>query len=84
MNREAEERGGGGGGGAETSTVAVAVKSSRGKGSRRAVRWAVEKMIWKAEPIVLVHVIPPVTSIPTPCMMSKLKFLTIRSMSPLL
>ncbi|CDP03134.1 unnamed protein product [Coffea canephora] len=70
MNREAEERGGGGGGGAETSTVAVAVavavKSSRGKGSRRAVRWAVEKMIWKAEPIVLVHVIPPVTSIPTP------------------
>lgn len=66
MNKEAEE--GGGGGGAETSTVAVAVavKSSRGKGSRRAVRWAVEKTIWKAEPIVLVHVMPPVTSIPTP------------------
>lgn len=64
----AEADGDGGGGGAAMTTVAVAVKSSRGKGSRRAVRWAVEKLMWKADNIVLLHVMPTVTAIPTPCM----------------
>lgn len=61
MNTEAET-----GGGAPLTTVAVAVKSSRGKGGRRAVRWAAEKLMWKADRVVLVHVMPTVTTIPTP------------------
>ncbi|OMO91695.1 hypothetical protein COLO4_18164 [Corchorus olitorius] len=54
--------------GAPTSmmTVAVAVKggSSGGRGSRRAARWAVENL--KADRFLLVHVMPAVTSVPTP------------------
>ncbi|KAK6273629.1 hypothetical protein POUND7_010712 [Theobroma cacao] len=48
------------------TTVAVAVKggASGGSGSRRAVRWAVENL--KADRFVLVHVMPAVTSVPTP------------------
>ncbi|OMO67262.1 hypothetical protein CCACVL1_20665 [Corchorus capsularis] len=55
-------------GGAPTSmmTVVVAVKggSSGGRGSRRAARWAVENL--KADRFLLVHVMPAVTSVPTP------------------
>ncbi|KAI4377450.1 hypothetical protein MLD38_015073 [Melastoma candidum] len=64
----------GGGGGVSPSSrtsVAVAVKgelgrSDGGKGSRRAVRWALENLAPKADRFVLVHVMPRVTSIPTP------------------
>ncbi|KAI3524756.1 hypothetical protein L1887_03420 [Cichorium endivia] len=53
------------------SAVAVAVKGGNrggigGKGSRRAVRWAVENLFQKADRCVLIHVIPNITSIPTP------------------
>ncbi|XP_076922140.1 U-box domain-containing protein 34-like [Bidens hawaiensis] len=52
-------------------TTAVAVKGGNsggigGRGSRRAVRWAMENMSQKADRLVLVHVIPNITSIPTP------------------
>ncbi|KAH7850735.1 hypothetical protein Vadar_002226 [Vaccinium darrowii] len=52
------------------STVAVAIKSGKGhrggNGSRRAVRWAVENLMPKADRFVLVHVMPAkITSIPT-------------------
>ncbi|VVA10305.1 PREDICTED: U-box [Prunus dulcis] len=46
--------------------VAVAVKGGGSSGSRRAVNWAVENLIPKADRFVLVHVIPKITSIPTP------------------
>ncbi|CAH1425244.1 unnamed protein product [Lactuca virosa] len=52
--------------------VAVAVKGGGntggigGKGSRRAVRWAVENLFQKADRFILIHVIPNITSIPTP------------------
>lgn len=55
----------------EMTSVAVAVKGrpgdTGGKGSLRAVRWAVENLMPKADHFVLIHVIPPITSIPTPC-----------------
>ncbi|KAK4727691.1 hypothetical protein R3W88_032608 [Solanum pinnatisectum] len=47
-------------------TVAVAVKSEEGSGSQRAVKWAVEKLLPKANRFVLVHVMPTITTIPTP------------------
>ncbi|KAL3625320.1 hypothetical protein CASFOL_030774 [Castilleja foliolosa] len=47
-------------------TVAVAVKSDDGRGSQRAVRWAVENMMHNANRLVLVHVMPTITSVPTP------------------
>ncbi|KAG5547149.1 hypothetical protein RHGRI_012986 [Rhododendron griersonianum] len=52
------------------TTVAVAVKGSGsgrgGNGSRRAVRWAVENLMPKADRFVLIHVVPRITSVPTP------------------
>ncbi|GLU10078.1 hypothetical protein SLE2022_269040 [Rubroshorea leprosula] len=53
----------------ELTSVAIAVKvdasgGSGGNGSRRAVRWAAENL--KPDLFVLVHVMPAVTSIPTP------------------
>lgn len=55
---------------AETTSVAVAVKGGAGgeggRGSRRAVRWALENVIPKPDRFVLIHVIPSITSIPTP------------------
>ncbi|GER36020.1 U-box domain-containing protein kinase family protein [Striga asiatica] len=53
--------------GGAVETVAVAVKSADGRGSRRAVRWAVENLIDKVDRLVLVHVMPVITSVPTPC-----------------
>lgn len=47
--------------------VAVAVKSAEGRGSQRAVRWAIEKLLPKAHRFFLIHVMPTVTAIPTPC-----------------
>ncbi|KAH7852081.1 hypothetical protein Vadar_020371 [Vaccinium darrowii] len=51
-------------------TVAVAVKGGGGgrggAGSRRAVRWAVENLMPNADRFVLIHVMPRITSIPTP------------------
>ncbi|ONH97695.1 hypothetical protein PRUPE_7G205400 [Prunus persica] len=47
------------------TSVAVAVKGGS-SGSRRAVNWAVENLMPKADRFVLVHVIPKITSIPTP------------------
>uniref|UniRef100_A0A5B7BWZ9 RING-type E3 ubiquitin transferase n=1 Tax=Davidia involucrata TaxID=16924 RepID=A0A5B7BWZ9_DAVIN len=55
---------------AATMSVAVAVKGGGGclggKGSRRAVRWAVENLMPNADRFVLVHIVPTITSIPTP------------------
>ncbi|CAN6874208.1 unnamed protein product [Brassica oleracea] len=56
--------------------VAVAVKSIIGDklgggGSRRAVRWAVDNLLPKAYRFVMIHVIPTITTIPTP---SKIMF----------
>ncbi|KAK9060822.1 hypothetical protein SSX86_021528 [Deinandra increscens subsp. villosa] len=58
-------------GGEGPSVVAVAVKVGNaggigGKGSRRAVRWALENLFQKADRFLLIHVIPNITSIPTP------------------
>ncbi|CAN7050776.1 unnamed protein product [Brassica rapa subsp. trilocularis] len=51
--------------------VAVAVKGMIGDklgggGSRRAVRWAVDNLLPKADRFVMIHVIPTITTIPTP------------------
>lgn len=52
-------------------TVAVAVKGNSsgrvGNGSRRAVWWAAENLMPYANRFVLIHVMPKITSIPTPC-----------------
>lgn len=52
------------------TSVAVAVNGAvggeGGKGSRLAVRWALENLVPKADRVVLVHVMPKITSIPTP------------------
>ncbi|OVA04468.1 Protein kinase domain [Macleaya cordata] len=49
-----------------TSTVvAVAVRGSS-RSSRRAFRWAVDNLMTHGDRFVLIHVIPPITSIPTP------------------
>ncbi|KAM7519654.1 hypothetical protein LguiB_018616 [Lonicera macranthoides] len=48
------------------TSVAVAVKATAGHGSRRAVRWAVENLMPTADRFILIHVIPTITSIPTP------------------
>ncbi|MCD7455342.1 hypothetical protein HAX54_027883 [Datura stramonium] len=50
----------------EKVTVAVAVKSSEGRGSQRAVKWAVEKLLPKAHRFVFIHIMPTITTIPTP------------------
>ncbi|OWM83087.1 hypothetical protein CDL15_Pgr011769 [Punica granatum] len=57
---------------APLNAIAVAVKgdlggfSAGGKASRRAVRWAAENLLPAADRLVLVHVMPKITSIPTP------------------
>ncbi|PON39423.1 Mitogen-activated protein kinase kinase kinase [Parasponia andersonii] len=55
---------------AAMTSVAVAVHGGSGgiggNGSRRAVRWAVENLMDRAERFVLVHVMPKISSIPTP------------------
>nr|XP_009779495.1 PREDICTED: U-box domain-containing protein 34-like isoform X2 [Nicotiana sylvestris]XP_009779496.1 PREDICTED: U-box domain-containing protein 34-like isoform X2 [Nicotiana sylvestris] len=58
--------GGTGGSPPSTVTVAVAVKSAEGKGTQRAVKWAVEKLLAKAHRFVFIHVMPTITTIPTP------------------
>jgi hypothetical protein len=54
------------------TSVAVAVNGvaggNGGRGSRRTVRWAVENLMPTADRFVLIHVMPKITSIPTPCM----------------
>uniref|UniRef100_A0A2P2MWR9 RING-type E3 ubiquitin transferase n=1 Tax=Rhizophora mucronata TaxID=61149 RepID=A0A2P2MWR9_RHIMU len=50
-------------------SVAVAVNTGAGvagRGSKRAVRWAVKNLLPKADRFILVHVMPTITSIPTP------------------
>lgn len=51
---------------AAAAIVVVAVKSARGRGSGRAFKWAVEKLMGKENRFVLVHVVPTVTVLPTP------------------
>lgn len=55
----------------EKTPVAIAVYGAEGgtggKGSHRAVKWAVENLLPQAQKFLLVHVVPPITSIPTPC-----------------
>jgi hypothetical protein len=46
--------------------VAVAVRGD-GRGSRRAARWAAANLPPAAGRVVLVHVIPPLAFVPTPC-----------------
>ncbi|XP_050218840.1 U-box domain-containing protein 34 isoform X2 [Mercurialis annua] len=51
------------------TSVAVAVNGGDGvggKGSRRAVRWAVDNLLPNANRLILVHVIPAITFLPTP------------------
>jgi hypothetical protein len=49
------------------TSVAVAVNGGGGgKESRRAVLWAVENLMPEADRFILVHVMPKITSIPTP------------------
>ncbi|KAL6226725.1 hypothetical protein ACLB2K_000686 [Fragaria x ananassa] len=48
------------------TSVAVAVNGGDGNGSRRAVKWAVKNLMPTADRFVLVHVMPRITSIPTP------------------
>ncbi|KAI4335267.1 hypothetical protein L6164_013930 [Bauhinia variegata] len=50
-------------------SVAVAVNggsAAGGKGSRRAVQWAVDNLMPQADKFILIHVMPKITSIPTP------------------
>ncbi|KAI9112552.1 hypothetical protein K1719_016475 [Acacia pycnantha] len=49
-------------------SVAVAINggSRAGTGSRRAVQWAVENLLPQADKFILVHVMPRISSIPTP------------------
>jgi hypothetical protein len=49
-------------------SVAVAVSGGSGaaKGSRRALQWAMENVVPQADRLILVHVIPRITSIPSP------------------
>ncbi|KFK27262.1 hypothetical protein AALP_AA8G359100 [Arabis alpina] len=59
------------GGAPSYSSVAVAVKGSigdavGGAASRRALRWAVENFLPNIDRLVLVHVIPAITTIPSP------------------
>lgn len=56
-----------GDGGPTVVAVAVTGGNGSGKGSRRAVRWAVDNLFHKADRFVFIHVIPNITSIPTPC-----------------
>ncbi|KAH8505388.1 hypothetical protein H0E87_012589 [Populus deltoides] len=52
------------------TVVAVAVTGSDGvggRGSRRAVRWAAENLSAKAKRLTLVHIVPRITCIPSPC-----------------
>ncbi|XP_073132233.1 U-box domain-containing protein 34-like isoform X2 [Henckelia pumila] len=56
----------GDGGGCAPVTVAVAVKRAEGRGSQRAVRWAVQNLMTEADCLLLVHVMPTITSVPTP------------------
>nr|XP_017242515.1 PREDICTED: U-box domain-containing protein 34 isoform X2 [Daucus carota subsp. sativus] len=55
---------------AEMTSVAVAVNGhpggKGGKDSLRAVKWAVENLMSKAHHFVLIHVVPTITSIPSP------------------
>lgn len=61
------------GGAPAYSTVAVAVKGTvggdavGGAASRRALRWTVENLLPNVDRLVLVHVMPTVTTIPSPC-----------------
>ncbi|KAG8657063.1 hypothetical protein MANES_03G036500v8 [Manihot esculenta] len=51
------------------TSVAVAVNGGEGvggRGSRRAVKWAVENLLPQTQRFILVHVIPAITFIPTP------------------
>ncbi|CAH2069674.1 unnamed protein product [Thlaspi arvense] len=59
------------GGAPAYSSVSVAVKGSvgdavGGAASRRALRWAVETLLPRIDRLVLVHVMPTLTSIPSP------------------
>lgn len=48
------------------TSVGVAVNGGPGNGSLRAVKWAVENLMPKAHHFVLIHVVPTITSIPSP------------------
>lgn len=61
------------------ATVVVAVKNAEGKGSQRAVRWAVENLMHTADRLLLVRVMPTVACIPTPCTFAS--FLTLPATS---
>ncbi|KAK7291825.1 hypothetical protein RIF29_07278 [Crotalaria pallida] len=54
------------GAGLRSLAVAVTGGSGTARGSRRAVAWAVENLLPQADRFILVHVIPAITSIPTP------------------
>lgn len=68
------------------TSVAVAINGVRGGkgggGSRRAVRWAVENLLPTADRFILVHVMPKITSIPTPSKCLKISCLKHRKPIP--
>lgn len=57
--------GDGGGGGLQSFQVAVAVRGD-GRASRRAARWAAASLVPAGGRVALVHVIPPVSFVPSP------------------
>jgi hypothetical protein len=63
--------------------VAVAVRGD-GRGSRRAAQWAAASLPPAAGRVVLVHVIPPLAFVPTPCKESPAFFLNGLPLSLLL
>ncbi|XP_072959836.1 U-box domain-containing protein 34 isoform X2 [Typha angustifolia] len=54
------------GGGCDSLESTVAVAVSRGHRSRRAVRWAEEHLLPHADRFLLIHVIPVISTIPSP------------------
>ncbi|XP_072985721.1 U-box domain-containing protein 34 isoform X3 [Typha latifolia] len=54
------------GGGCDSLESTVAVAVSRGHRSRRAVRWAEEHLLPHADRFLIIHVIPVVSTIPSP------------------
>ncbi|XP_042066335.1 U-box domain-containing protein 34-like isoform X1 [Salvia splendens] len=58
--------------------VAVAVKSSDGRGSQRALGWAMENLMHTSDRLLLVRVMPPITCVPTPCTLASLSHLSPR------
>ncbi|KAK9099403.1 hypothetical protein Syun_026448 [Stephania yunnanensis] len=59
--------GGGESGGASSSAAAAVAVRRNSRSSRRAVRWAIENLMPQShQRLILIHVMPPIATIPTP------------------